>query len=97
MISLKDVLALLDRWPAWKRITGTPDRMDELERRVARLEDVLKIPAKKPGASCPYCGETTMRKISEAPQKGGLGHLGVMEEVWQCGSCDKQERKTKAA
>ncbi len=38
MLSLKDLLAVLDRWDTWKRMRETPDRLDAMESRVADLD-----------------------------------------------------------
>lgn len=33
MFGLKDLTELLDKWPVWKRISQTPDRIDQLEKK----------------------------------------------------------------
>lgn len=47
--SIGDLLKVLDQWKDWTRIKTCPDKLDELERRVAALET-------KPAAeTCPSC------------------------------------------
>ena len=38
MLSIQDLLALLDHWPLWKRVKESPARLDALEKRIADLE-----------------------------------------------------------
>lgn len=45
MVNLDTILKLLDRWPAWKRLTDLPGQVEALERRIAALEGQL---AEKP-------------------------------------------------
>ena len=53
--SLTTVVSLLRSWSLWRRIEETPDRVDELERRITTLEsrliagDVNQYPGKRPG------------------------------------------------
>jgi hypothetical protein len=46
----KDLLQLLDRIPVWKRIAAMPGRLDELEKRLAALEQKPNLPI------CEACG-----------------------------------------
>jgi len=41
MLSIQDLLALLDHWPLWKRIKESPARLDALEKHIAGLEAKL--------------------------------------------------------
>ncbi len=60
MFSLKDILAVLDRWEAWKRITDAPDKIVDLEQRVAALE---KFASGKTPNACPSCGAIGLKVV----------------------------------
>ncbi len=78
MLGLKDLLAVLERWPKWKRIAETPDRLDAMERRVADIEQQLGDTS--PENVCKTCGEPGLV----------LGHTGLIEKTgvvkqrWDC-------------
>lgn len=91
MISVSDILAVLNKWPQWKRTTECPDRVDALEERVSQLEKQLQSPLKLPGKPCKACGEHAVRRVSSKPIQGGLGRLGVKQETWQCEKCGDQD------
>ncbi|TRO96755.1 hypothetical protein FKB34_01940 [Glycocaulis profundi] len=40
MLSVSDILGLLDRWEPWKRITRAPQRLDALEAALAGAQAV---------------------------------------------------------
>ncbi|KAG5716814.1 hypothetical protein E4T56_gene17452, partial [Termitomyces sp. T112] len=69
---LSDILALLDKWPLWKRMTEAPSRIDDLEKRLAALE---ATPKRAPGKTCKACGEPAMRLTASVadPIMGDLG------------------------
>lgn len=83
MAVLSEILALLDKWPLWKRLKEAPDRLDELEQRLAALE---VAPRKAPGKPCKACGEPAMRLTSSEPDPI-MGDLGAKRETWTCGAC----------
>jgi hypothetical protein len=76
---LDDIMKALDRWDVWKRVQETPDRVDELTRRIAALEE--KYGGKRPGDACPFCGERAFR-LQTVDMNG-------LREVWGCGDCKK--------
>jgi len=45
MSAIDDLLKLLDRIPLWKKLNALPDRVDELEKRIAILESASKEPS----------------------------------------------------
>lgn len=89
MLGPKDFLALLEKIPAWKRLSAAPDRIDELERRLAALEAKPKLPI------CEACGEGYMRlKRAEAP-KGPFAVFegsGMQIKVFQCDKCGMETK-----
>jgi hypothetical protein len=90
MSTVESILDLLNRWPAWKKITAAPDRVDALEQRVAELENRLQ---RAPGEACPFCGALAMRLVSEKPDPN-LGIAGVTNATYRCEEC-KKERTVK--
>lgn len=61
---LSDILALLDRWPKWKAINSTPERLDALEKRFAELQEKAQPTPILEGRECPVCG-AALTLISE--------------------------------
>lgn len=83
MATLDNILTLLDKWPAWRRIRVSPDRLDAVELRLEELESTL---ARCPAEGCPYCGELAMRMDR---------HRGQFD-WWKCGECGKEIEKPSA-
>jgi ribosomal protein L37AE/L43A len=86
MFGTKDLLDLLDRIPTWKRLGQVPDRVDQLEKRVADLEE--KLGGKYPPDVCRSCGERALRL------KEVMG--GGTNEMWVCQSCNFHEERIVA-
>jgi hypothetical protein len=63
-LTVKDLLALLEKLPSWKDIAAAPGRIDALEQRIAELETKL---ARRPGETCPSCGELEFRVEKSVP------------------------------
>lgn len=78
---LEDLLKALDRIPIWKRLQGIPKEVDELNQRIAALEE--KLGGKWPGDVCPFCGAQAFR-MERCDMHG-------QREVWQCGECQKKK------
>lgn len=93
MSTLDNLLGLLKTWPAWKRITGAPDEIDALRKRVERLEAAQRtaVPARD---QCPKCGALTWRITGNRPD-AHFGDMGVSYDRWACGTC-AFSRETKA-
>ena len=91
MSTLDGILGLLNNWPAWKRITEAPERVDALESRVAALEDKLRL---APGEACPKCGALEFRTESEKPHPL-MGALGARIRTLKCGACDHSEERVE--
>lgn len=79
MSTLDSILSLLNKWPAWKRITDAPDRLDALEARVSALEKEL---GRCPAEGCPFCGARSWR-LKQVDMHG-------KREVWHCLDCQKE-------
>lgn len=92
MSTLESILDLLNRWPSWKRITDSPDRIDGLEHRVAQLEDKLQ---RAPGEACPSCGALAFRVTESKPMAGGFGKLGVRQWTRRCDDCEFEDTETR--
>lgn len=88
MVGTKDLVDLLDKIPLWKRLTQTPARIDELEKRVAKLEELLQDT--RPPEVCPYCGKRGMRLYHSF----GFDDKGVTREEWKCELCGKNHKKS---
>lgn len=91
MLSITDLLALLDKWPSWKRITDAPARITALEQRVLMLEKQMRG-GSGTDATCPKCGEPTFLLISSAPDDV-FGQLGQSRRHYRCAECGFEESK----
>jgi hypothetical protein len=83
--TLDSILSLLDKWPAWKRITQAPERVEALERRIAAIETKLQ---RAPGDACRYCGAWAVRLVEER-RDPIMGAAGVMRQTVRCEECGK--------
>ena len=90
MLSLKDVNELLDKIPKWKRIQESPDRLDELEKRIKAIEDRIS----GTGEVCPYCKEPALELLEIKPDPE-YGDMGVKRAYYKCGKCEKLSDRQK--
>lgn len=83
--ALADILAILDRWDAWKVIKAGPKRIDALERRVASLEQAAA--AGPTDERCRFCktGELMLTDVSPDPM---FGEMGVEKHTLVCQNPD---------
>lgn len=90
MFGPKDLLALLDRIPAWKALGETPARVDKLEARIADLERRLE---RCPGDACPRCGALAMRfdRVAGHRRQGTPDAFRI--ESWTCQECGYSESR----
>lgn len=66
-----------------------PDRIDELEKRLAALE------GKRPGAVCRSCGSPSARLTrSDVDPTPAMALLGGKVETWTCDACGFAETKS---
>lgn len=87
VITVSDILKILDQVPVWKVLTKTPGRLDALEKRIAALEEAKMLPGVSPGEPCPACGAHALRRTSSEKTKGHMAVFGARDEVWTCTSC----------
>ncbi len=85
MVGAKDILAVLEKIPGWKRVIETPDRVDELEKRAAALEE--KLGDEWPPDVCRACGKRALRLYNSMPGLDG----GPIKENWVCKECGMDE------
>jgi predicted RNA-binding Zn-ribbon protein involved in translation (DUF1610 family) len=88
MVGLKDITELLDRWPLWKRVKDTPEKVEALEQRVAALEKLLE---KAPGDACPKCGAREMRRMEMGRRLGGQN--AYRYDTWTCTACGATDER----
>lgn len=88
---LEDVMKALERIPIWKRVIALPDRMDQLERRIAAIE---KLAAGGAIDGCPICNSFGFVRIStrKHPQ---FGAAGLMLDLFRCEECEHQEERER--
>ena len=90
-VSVKDFVSLLEQIPIWKRLSALPTRMDELERRLAALEQKPKLPI------CEKCGIGYMRLDRNDKLTGPFAVFegaGSHIKVYKCDNCGSEERKS---
>ena len=85
MSLLSSILAALDRWEEWKAMRATPQRIEELEKRLAVLEEL--VGGRRPGDACPKCGRRTLRVASSHLTQNG----NRRDYQCQAADCDFQE------
>ncbi len=92
MAILSEITELLRRWDVWKRVEAAPQRIDELERRVAALEARARsLPAVPAAKICPLC-DGEMKVTKETPH-GIFGEMGMKVHFMECTKCgNKVER-----
>jgi len=97
LISVSDILKILDQVPIWKTVKELPKRVEALEKANAELEAKLKLigaaPPKAHGQICPACGEPAVRRKSSQPHKGHFADMGVRDEIWTCEICGDSETR----
>lgn len=93
MVSVSDILKILDQVPIWKRLKAMPERIEALEARVAELESAIADPREQPGEPCPACGAPALRRTSSVRSSGPFGPLGAKDEVWTCSACGEKDER----
>lgn len=94
MISVSDILKLLDQIPIWKVVAGLPRRVAELERAVGELQEkfaTASSPKAPSGKECPICG-ATMKVLSEWPHPN-FGFAGRKIHALECSECGNKTNR----
>lgn len=86
MVSVSDILKILDNVPLLRRLKALPTEVDEMKARIEALEDRLAAPPVAPGRECPSCGHHAMR-VTGTKKGGKFANLGVNTETWTCENC----------
>jgi len=85
MLSVSDILAILDKIPAWKAVVGLPKRVAEMEARLAALEGGSKSSRAPSATDCPKCHATM---IVEAEDDDPIfGTFGMKQHILRCEVC----------
>jgi hypothetical protein len=93
VISVSDILKILDQIPIWKALRALPARVDALEQRLQALEQKAIAPPKKPGGitiPCPLCGED-MKLVKVTPHDT-FGTFGVQQQEFHCACGHNEDR-----
>lgn len=87
MISVSDILKLLEQVPIWRSLVTLPKRLAELEARVAALESGGTAGRTAPGPrDCPLCGAVMV--VTEEKNDPTFGPLGGKIHVMRCDGCE---------
>lgn len=90
MLSLKDLVDLLDRWEAWKTTRENAAKVPALEARIAELEALLN--GKAPAEFCRKCGERAARLRGHAGLQDGM-----ISETFVCEACGARDNRFRKA
>ena len=85
MISVSDVLKLLEKIPVLGTLSKLPERVKLLEQKVASLEAAGPVPGRRP---CPACGQHMTYESGGVVQEEN----GKAFRTYKCESCGKRER-----
>jgi hypothetical protein len=88
MSAISELISLLDKIPAWRRLSSLPERFDELESRLKILENKLV----GDGDICPRCKNPNFKLIKSEPDKI-FGGLGSQRRTYVCSFCEFTEEK----
>ena len=90
MITLSDIVALLEKIPGWKRMVEAPARIDALEKRLAEFEAKGRHVARPGGKPCPACSQPSFFQISVRDDPV-MGVVGLKRRTYRCDSCQHEE------
>lgn len=82
MLSVKDMTNLLELIPLWKQLKTLPDRVADLERKFAAIEQQPSIQHD----DCPKCHQPTL-ELTDSQLDPTFGVLGVYQYQYCCSSC----------
>ena len=90
MKSLDEIAELLRRWDVWKRVEAAPNRIDDLEKRIAALERRPHLPL------CEKGGVGYLRlDRTEAPSGpfNVFAGAGLQLKIYKCDNCGMEVKK----
>jgi hypothetical protein len=93
LISVSDILKILEQIPVWKALVSLPKRLGELEGRMKALEDGRAgAPNRAPGPKeCPKCGATMRVEREEAHRT--FSSAGVKNHFLTCDACGNEAER----
>jgi len=83
VISVSDIIKLLDQIPIWKRLVSLVKEVDELKARVAILEETARKPAAPAPELCPLCESGSLKVIAVRPHPQ-FGTFGAQLRTLKC-------------
>ncbi len=86
---VKSALSILDQVKEWKILKTLPEKVKELEDRIAKLEEKPRSPY-----SCPSCGSSEYPIIKERPDPY-RGKKGYMLVTRICHNCHRQFERSE--
>jgi hypothetical protein len=90
VISVSDILKLLEQVPGWKALSQLPKRLAALEDRVAALETKAGRNTGPAALECPICGGA-MRVVAESAHVH-FGSMGMKTHAMECSCGHKTTR-----
>lgn len=84
---ISDIFSIFDRAPVWKRLRTVPTEVDDLQKRVALLEE--KLGSTWPPDVCKHCGERALRMAWALPNST----VGKIQQEWACLDCASTETR----
>ncbi len=88
MLTINELIKLLEKAPLWKRHAPLPDKVAELECRVAALETHLAD--RTSGAYCEHCGSGNVKRIGAVPDPAFGDVFGDKLPKYRCENCEQE-------
>lgn len=88
MGAVGDIAKLLEKIPAWRKLTTLPEQIEKLQQRIANLERQIEGGV---GEKCPSCGKLSFLVASSRPHPR-LGSKGAIERTFICRECAFKEK-----
>ena len=86
ILSVSDIIKLLEQIPIWKAVSSLPKRLAELEKRMEALESKAGAARLLPDPkACVICG-STMKVTRETPHPD-FGFAGMKVHAMECPDC----------
>jgi ribosomal protein S27AE len=87
MVSITDILNVLNNWKPWQRMREAPERIDRLEAEIAALKRAVTALPDDPRPMCGKCGRGRMAFENERadPTFGVMGGKQVTRKCETCG------------